>query len=134
MDLMTDTGAGEAATKAANDPAGGLPRVRELLERGEVEGARSLVRELQAAWPESAEVAALAALLALPRAIVRPGGPRRRLDLERAWLRAHAREHRGCWLAVRESELLGADPDLNVVMDKANQIVGSDDFTLFFQP
>src|SRR5437879_4590614 len=69
-----------------------LIRLRTLLERGDVEGARAWVKELEGLWPDSAEVKHYAQVLAPPQVSIRRGhrGPSR--HLERAWLREHARQ------------------------------------------
>ena len=86
LTLLADVGAGFIATAPAH-----------------VEGARTLVRELETCWPEAERVRRWARVLAPPIVTLRPGEHGRPLDRERAWLRQHAREYPGCWLAVSSS-------------------------------
>jgi hypothetical protein len=72
-----------------------LLRLRELLERMEIDAARSWIEELVERWPESERVRHYAHVLAPPTTRTIPGDRGRPLDSENAWLRAHAHEHPG---------------------------------------
>ena len=61
-------------------------------------------------------------------------GPSRSLDRQRAWLREHAREYPGCWLAVFEDRLVAAGPDFGEVLDKVRSRPGCEEAILFFTP
>src|SRR5438552_299234 len=77
-----------------------VERLRGLLSDGDVEAARALAREMQDRWPGSDVVRYWARVLAPPEVSVEHGERSRPLDRERAWLRQHADEYSGCWLAV----------------------------------
>jgi hypothetical protein len=111
-----------------------LARLRELLEQGAVEEARAFVKEIEKEWPDSQRVRHFARVLAPPIASVRRGERGRSLEREHAWLREHAREYPGCWLAVWEDRLIAADPDLNVVIATARRMPGAEHALLHFQP
>jgi hypothetical protein len=113
-----------------------LTQLREDLSCGRVEEARAAVKDLEALWPASERVQYWSRVLAPPTAHTMPGpDPRSRpLDRERAWLREHAREHPGCWLAVYEYRLVAADPDLEVVLAQANQTPEGQHALLYQQP
>lgn len=111
-----------------------LARLRALLEQGDVEGARAWAKELERLWPEADEVKRYAEVLAPPQVSIRHGhrGPSR--QRERAWLREHARQYRGQWLAVLEDELIAADADLGAVLTAVNQTPGARRPLVHFQP
>src|SRR5438270_12393720 len=87
-----------------------------MVEHEDVEGARAFVKDLEQRWPDSSRVQYWARVLAPPVARRVPGGAGRSLAREYAWLRAHGREHPGCWLALLEDRLLGADPLLKTLL------------------
>src|SRR5437016_2670549 len=97
---------------------------------------RAMVKELEARWPDSERVQYWSRVLAPPtaRTMPRPDPRSRPLDRERTWLREHAREHPGCWLAVYEDRLIAADPDLDVVLELANQTPEGEHALLYQQP
>jgi hypothetical protein len=111
-----------------------LVRLRALLERGDVEGARAWVKELERLWPEADEVTHYARVLAPPQVSIRHGhrGPSRRR--ERAWLREHARQFPGQSLAILEDQLIAADADLDTVLTAVRQTPGARRPLLHFQP
>ena len=111
-----------------------LLALRDLLAREDVEGARVLAGQLASKWPAEERVQHYARVLAPPAARLAPGGPDRPLDLEYAWLRAHARDYPGCWIAVFEDQLVAADPDLNLVLSVVRAAPGAEDALLHFQP
>jgi hypothetical protein len=111
-----------------------LTRVRELLEAGDLKAARTLAEHLETKWPGSPQAATAARILAPPRVEIRASEPARSLDREYAWLRAHADEHPGCWLAVLGDELLAAHPDLRVVLAKTREVSNGDNALLHCQP
>ena len=75
-------------------------------------------------------------MLAPPTASTVSGpDPRSRpLERERAWLKEHAREYPGCWLAVYEDRLIAADPDLGVVLTIADHAPEGQHALLYQQP
>jgi hypothetical protein len=121
---------------AAGELAADLARLRELIAEAPIAEARAFVSELQQRWPQSAEVQHFVRVLAPP--VVRrvsPTGPRPKVrDREFAWLREHGAEHPGCWLAVLDDELVAADPQLRVVIEKVRATPGKDQALLHFEP
>src|SRR5947208_552396 len=111
-----------------------LDQLQELLNAGDIEQARTLLAELRVKYPEHPRIAYLARVLERPRAVAvdAPLLPPR--DQELAWLKAHAREHRGCWLALSGDSLIAADPDYGVVVDRARDSVGLENVVLYFPP
>lgn len=112
----------------------GLKRMGEMLGNGDVEGARAWVKELEMRWPESERVRHYARVLAPPtvRTVPRRGG--RGFAKEHAWLKAHAREYPGCWIAVLEDQLIAADPDLRRVLAAARGTSDPMHTLIHFQP
>jgi hypothetical protein len=111
-----------------------LARLRALVEASRVEEARSLIKQLEIQWPESEEVQHFARVLAPPRARRIAGGPTRSLERENRWIRAHAREYPGCWIAVVGDRFVAADPELARVMEIVEQDNTVVDPLLHFQP
>lgn len=109
-------------------------RLARLLEAGRIEEARSLAPVLAARWPESRSLQRLARVLAPPRILATGGKPGRSLEAEHNWLRQHAREYPGCWIAVYQDRLIAAGPLLRDVLQSATDTVGDEDAVLFFQP
>lgn len=130
----------DAAPAAGSSPVGQgrleaeLAYLRALLGQGAVEQARVLIEELARHWPDDETVRHYARVLAPPRVSVRRGhrGPSR--QLERTWLREHAREYPGQWLAVLADQLIAADPDLDVVLAAIRQTPEAQRALLHFQP
>jgi hypothetical protein len=120
--------------EAGSELGASLERIRSLLEESDVEGARALARELEQRWPDDERVRYWARVLAPPVARVLRGVRIRRLDRENAWLREHAREYPGCWLAVFGDGLVAADPDLEVVLSKVGQTPGAQTALLHYEP
>jgi hypothetical protein len=111
-----------------------LQHLRDLLEEGDVEGARAWVRGLEERWPESGRVRHYAHVLAPPEARVRSDIKGRRLDQEWEWLRQHGHEYPGCWLAVFEDQLVAADPDYHAVVAQTRAKIGAESALIVRQP
>jgi hypothetical protein len=58
----------------------------------------------------------------------------RPLNREWEWLRQHAHEYPGFWLAVLGDQLIAADPDGSVVRTKAREVPGEDRPVIYYQP
>jgi hypothetical protein len=131
----SDTSASEA-TELDRDQAldTDVVHLRALLERGDVEGARAWVKELECLWPASDEVRHYAQVLAPPQVSIRPGHRGSSRHLERAWLRENARRFPGNWLAILDDQLIAADPDLGTVLTAVRQTSGAQRPLLHFQP
>jgi hypothetical protein len=113
-----------------------LEQLRDDVSNGRVKEARAAVKELETRWPESKRVQYWARVLAPPVVVPTTGpDPRSRpRDRERAWLKEHAREYPGCWLAVFEGRLVAADPDLEVVFRETRRELGEEGAVLYWQP
>lgn len=113
----------------------GWERLRDLLSGGRGAEARVLARELASCWPDVPAIQHYARALQPPTARRVPGAPPfRSLDSDYAWLRVHAHEYPGQWLAVYEGRLLAAGTDLQRVTEAARQELGQGDAVLFYQP
>ena len=91
--------------------------IRAEVERGDFRRARELVARALQSTPDDPDVLRWQRVVA--PAVVRPGttcGDDRRRDLE--WLRAHAPEHSGRWVAIDGGELLAEAPTLAKVLDQ----------------
>jgi hypothetical protein len=114
--------------------ADGLQRLRNLLERGDVEGARTWVKGLEERWPESERVRHYAHVLAPPQTRVRSDVKGRHFDREREWLRQHGHEYPGCWLALLEDRLVAADSDYHAVVTQTRAEIGDQSALIVWQP
>jgi len=123
-----DTAVNEAAL--AED----LQSLRDLLDEGRIEAARRFVKELEPRWPDSERVRHYAHVLAPPVVRIRPDIKGRSRDREFAWLKQHAHEYPGCWLAIYEDRLIAADPDYPVVVAKTREVLGQEGALVFYQP
>jgi hypothetical protein len=110
-----------------------LLRLRDYLQRQDIQGARAWVQELAARWPDSERVQYYARVLAPPVARAAPGRIGEHRDQEMAWLKAHGRDYPGCWLAIFEDRLVAAHPDLQVVLAAAREALGDERAILFYQ-
>jgi len=111
-----------------------IRQLRDLLDAGDVEGARSLVAELEIRWPEPERVRHYAHVLVPPTVRMRGDIKARPLNKEWEWLRQHAHEYPGCWLAVLHDQLVVADPDGMVVRAKAREVRGDERPLIYYQP
>src|SRR5438067_5463929 len=82
-----------------------VEQLRDLLDVGDVEGARRLVKDLEVRWPDSERVRHYAHVLAPPKVRMRNDIQVRPLKKEWEWLRHHAHEYPGCWLVVLGDQL-----------------------------
>jgi hypothetical protein len=121
---------GSAALREDSD----IARLAELVQRGDIAAARELAARLSDEWPESERVQHWARVLAPPVATSRPAQRSRSFDREHAWLREHAREYPGCWLALLGDILLAADPDPRKVMARTSEMEGGSGALIHFQP
>ncbi len=110
-----------------------LADIRELLAAGDVEESRRRVERLAVKWPDSDSVRRMSIVLAPPEVRVLTGGPSRRLNRERAWLKANAHRYPGCWLAVLGDDLLAAHPRLATVIERARAVPDGSEALLHFQ-
>jgi hypothetical protein len=111
-----------------------LARLIDMLSSSDVEGARAYVKELVREWPDAERVQHYARVLEPPRVIAKgPATGKSITPGEKAWLKAHANEYPGCWIALDDDRLIAADPSLSVVR-KAARAVGVEDPLLHFTP
>ena len=132
---MAETRVDPAAPPAPDPPqlTADLDRLRAMVEHEDVEGARAFVKDLEQRWPDSSRVQYWARVLAPPVARRVPGGAGRSLAREYTWLRAHGRDYPGCWLAVLEDQLLGADPHLGTLLARLREMPRGNEALLHFQ-
>jgi len=130
---MAPFGSAPAAEEVQDD----LSRLVRLVEESRVEEARRLAPELAERWPHSRELQHLARVLEAPKLIPsRPSPPARRFDRDRQWLREHAQEHPGCWIATLEDRSIAADPSAERVLEIVRAAVDltSETPLLHYQP
>lgn len=125
---------GRETARPPAELSGALKKLRALLESAAIEDARALIGELAAEWPEDARVQHYARVLAPPVVSAQPRSRHRSLRLERAWLREHAHEHPGCWLAVLGDTLIAAEPDVGSVLDAIRHHASGSDALLHYEP
>src|SRR5688500_3211584 len=84
-----------------------LDRLIAMLNSHDVEGARAYVKELVREWPDAERVQHYARVLEPPRVIAKgPGTGKSLTPGEKAWLKAHAHEYPGCWIALDDDRMI----------------------------
>lgn len=111
-----------------------LARLMALVNAYRITEARSLAPELAAKWPDSHRIQHMARVLEPPKVIPSRGVRNVSSHREIAWLKAHAHEHPGCWLAVFEDRLIAEAPDRKSVVAAAREALGDRPALLFYQP
>jgi hypothetical protein len=92
-----------------------VPRIREFLHSGDFRGARALVAEAREHGSMEPELDKLEKLVAPPTYRLSPArGFDRSAEIQ--WLREHADEYRGQWVALIGRELLGHSAELRDLM------------------
>lgn len=110
-----------------------LARLIALVEASRIDEARAIAPELAAKWPDSRPIQHMARVLEPPKVIPTSNVPNVSSYREIAWIREHAHEHPGCWLAVFEDRLIAADPDRMKVIAAAREELGDKPPLLFYQ-
>ena len=99
--------------------------VRLALAAGAHGAGRALSAQGFAAFPESAILQKMATILSPPR-VVRVGLPADpSVAANQQWMRAHWEKYRGCWVALRDGNLLAAAPTLREVEQQVGEIRNS---------
>lgn len=95
--------------------------LRSLVEAGQIELARQVVVELARLHPDDGDLQHWKRVLAPPLVsyVSLPPAPSREADFE--WLRGHAGEHEGEWVALAQGNLLAASPDLAAVLQAVRE-------------
>jgi len=96
--------------------------VRLALAAGAHGSARVLSAQGFAAFPESAILKKMATLLGPPR-VGLPAEPS--VAANQQWMRAHWEEYRGCWVALRDGNLLAVAPTLREIEQQVGPIRNS---------
>lgn len=96
-------------------------RLRDLIEGSRIPEARALAPELAEKWPESGTLQHYARCLEPPVARVAPGTSGRDPGPNLQWLRDHAGEHSGMWVAILDGGLLAVGPDRQEVVSGAER-------------
>jgi len=118
-----------------DDPEEALLRLRAFLEAGDTKGAVAYLRELAERWPDSERVRHyLNVLDPGPARVLHGQRTGRSREREFAWLRAHARDHPGCWLAVAGGRLVAAAPELKRVLAVVEEADPHGEAILWYQP
>ncbi len=117
------------------DPDDALATLVRLVEEHWIEKARALAPEYAARWPEHPALQRFALVLEPPTLLPsRRAVPKRSLEAERNWLRHHAHEYPGCWIAVYGSDLVAAARSVREVLAALDDKPGGTGAVLFFQP
>jgi hypothetical protein len=110
----------QIARKDAGEPF--VPRIRRLLEeRADIRGARKLLAEAREYGSLEPELEELERLLTPPTYKLTPAeGLDRSADIQ--WLREHAKEYRGQWVAVLQGQLLAHSSILREVTRRLDEV------------
>lgn len=92
-----------------------LERLQQLVNSSRVEEARAYVKKVVSEWPDSERIQHWDRVLAPPRILGWKPAVGGDISGERAWLKAHAHEYPGCWIAVLGDRMIAADTDLDKV-------------------
>jgi hypothetical protein len=129
-----DSTLGEASGTPENaELHAALERLRKLVQDHPIAEARVFVNQLANQWPDDPGVQYWSRVLAPPTTRTVPGPRHRPLDREYAWLREHARDYPGCWLAVLDDRLIAADPSFREVMSAVRRTPGAETSLLHYQ-
>jgi hypothetical protein len=111
---------GEAAKVAENGAGPFVPRIREHLERGDLQGARRVLAEAQQKKPDEPGLEPFARLLAPLRARVVDERGRDR-TAEFRWLDTEGHSYRGEWVALLGDELVAHSPSFKDLRDELDR-------------
>lgn len=109
------------AVVAHNQDEPFVQRIQALLELADLRGARKLLQEARERGSLEPELEKLEKLLAPPTYELIPADNRDRSD-EIQWLKEHANEYRGQWVAVLENQLLAHSPVLRDLMRRLDEV------------
>ena len=98
--------------------------VRWALEAGAYRAATLLATEGAERFPQHAELAKMARILAPPKVIRSDLPPDPSIAANMDWLRAHRDEYRGQWVALRAGVLLGTGNSFGELADRIGDIKG----------
>jgi hypothetical protein len=106
----------------------------QLMGEGAVEEARALVKEFIQRWPDSPRLQKWAYVLEPGKARVIKGPPAPPWEQERAWLRQHAHEYSGQWIAILGDQLVVSDANLSKVLEAVKRTGRESEVSLHYQP
>jgi len=114
----------------------GLNRLRELLGAGYIKEARSLLAKLHSLYLLDVEVDRYVRLLSRPtfRKVNIPQEDRRSFRKEFDWLKEHAHEYPGRWLAVYDGELVASGEHFREVRETAFNALHKEIALMHYQP
>jgi hypothetical protein len=90
-----------------------IDEAKAALACGNVEQARAMAERGFRSFPESDGLRRISEALSKPRLLQRGIPVREGVALNQQWLRNHAEQYRGQWVAVSSGQLLGAAPTLS---------------------
>ena len=93
-------------------------RISQLVGEGRVREARELLRDAMAVHRESAGLRGWQKVLARPTVRRVDGARARSRQLEYEWLKRHASEYEGQWVALSKDRLLASGPDFSEVLER----------------
>jgi hypothetical protein len=112
-----------------------LKVVRTLVEAGKVRLARERTTAFLEIWPDDARLQSAANVLAPPQVWSHKSErPRTTGEQEFKWIREHALEYSGQWVALLGDQLLASGRDFKLVRAELETIEGGSDALLHFQP
>lgn len=95
-------------------PVLSVERIKDVLSTGDIQTARRLMDQAHKDWPEDEGLKRLARMVEPPRVVaVRSNSSGTDHEANRRWIRDHASQHRGSWVAVHDGHLLGVAPSVS---------------------
>ena len=109
--------------------------VRALVEAGKLQEARELTVTFLEIWPDDSRLLTAARVLA-PPSFQSHKSERRYIprDVEHEWLRQHAKDYSGQWVALLGDQLLTSGKELGAVMATLRGLANGKEALLHFQP
>jgi hypothetical protein len=92
-----------------------LRTMAQALHTGEFGRARQVAMDGAARYPDHAELAKSARVLAPPTVTISPRKHTANIPANRAWLKAHRQDYAGQWIALRDGHLLAAAPSFDAL-------------------
>ncbi|MBC6418066.1 MAG: hypothetical protein GDA44_04395 [Prochloron sp. SP5CPC1] len=93
------------------------------IQRGDFHGAWKIAVEGLKSFPEHAELQKYEYILAPPKVTMVPRDPNQddgQADID--WIKENRKQYRGCWVALKNGQLLASGKDLDEIVEQIGEI------------